>query len=120
MKNPVLEQLKGAKSAEEIVELFKKLDKEITLETAEKIFSNDNPEAELTEAELEAVTGGLRDKNGDLIILLPGSYVCNCYENNPKSRYPDRICLSCTYYRESFFYCHCGCPDFQWGGTVFY
>ncbi|MDR0987282.1 MAG: hypothetical protein LBL98_06300 [Ruminococcus sp.] len=120
MKNPVLEQLKGMTSAEEIVEFYKKIDKEISLETAEKILSNDNPEAELTEAELEAITGGLRDKNGDLIILFPGIYVCNCYENNPKSREPDRICLSCTYCRQSLQYCHCGCPDFQWGGIVLY
>ncbi|MDR0987280.1 MAG: hypothetical protein LBL98_06290 [Ruminococcus sp.] len=121
MKNGILEQFKGAKSAEEIVGFFKGIGKEISIETAEKIFSaGDNPEAELTEAELEAITGGLRDFDGNLVIIYPGNYVCNSFNRAPNSRFNEKCCLTCSFLHEAFLYRYCNNPDFECGGNIFF
>ncbi|MDR0987278.1 MAG: hypothetical protein LBL98_06280 [Ruminococcus sp.] len=107
MENQVLEQIKGAASAEAIVDIFKANGKEIALEEAQKIIAaRDNPKGELSEAELDSIGGGLRDKYDHLVMdTFTSMYrICDAYTKTDYGVFW-RCCNSCSNYRIEQFYC---------------
>ena len=54
----LLNKLKAAKSAQELIELAKAEGKELPADEAEKMFAELNAEGEISEEELEAIAGG--------------------------------------------------------------
>ena len=55
----LLNKLKAAKSAQELIELAKAEGTEIPADEAEEMFAELNAEGEISEEELEAIAGGL-------------------------------------------------------------
>lgn len=67
-KKELMEKVKAAKSAEEILEIAKEAGQEMTAEMANELYGEFHKSKELSEEELNAVAGGLRTNDGYLIV----------------------------------------------------
>ena len=67
-KKELLEKVKAAKSAEEIMELAKAAGQEITADEAKGLFEELGKAGELSDEDLDAVAGGARTASGRLIV----------------------------------------------------
>ncbi|MDR0987285.1 MAG: hypothetical protein LBL98_06315 [Ruminococcus sp.] len=108
MENQTKEKLINVETAEELVLLSKAAGDEISLDTAEKIIAAKNKsKAELSDSELDSVTGGgLRDFDGNLIIASPNNYSCDAF--NPPFPTTIKRCFYCKNLRvEKTFYDYC-------------
>ncbi len=88
MTKEMLEKAKTAKSAEELLEMAKEAEIELSEEKAKDIFSRLNSDGELSDEELGAVAGGC----GESYPMCPACYSPNVkYEEN-YSRYRCKRC----------------------------
>jgi hypothetical protein len=109
MKNSeILEAVRNAKTAEEVVSIYDSQGKTITIKEAEEYLSlrdgkGGNPSnRELSEDELESIAGGggVRDGDGDLVLLTPDFTICDRFTRR-KSAWWDS-CSNCSFQTSAF------------------
>lgn len=122
----LLERAKNAESAEALLALAKENDYEMTAEEAEAYFAQMHKSGELSDEELENVSGGGRRKNGHLVVSV--LYSCEQWrcKDHPNAGYvllsspgPDhlqgcprcgkvRYCKNCEYceYEKGLWLCY--------------
>ena len=94
----LLEKAKEAKSAEELVSLAKENGMELTEEEAAAYFAQLNKSGELSDEELDNVSGGGCYANDGSLMTTIG-YRCKCYEAAPDRSFGVKgTCHRCKYW----------------------